>query len=119
MPGFFYAHAALAAVLGQLGQLEAAHKAVQELLDLRPDFAAVATPGIRQVVRAPRYRACCRRPSQSGSGDSRECVTGKSGRLNHEELDGPESASGSHLRRVANGLPTVSFLLFSGWQSSG
>ena len=41
MPGFFYAQAVLAAALGQLGQREAAHKAVQELLSLRPDFAAV------------------------------------------------------------------------------
>jgi hypothetical protein len=32
----------LAAALGQLGQREAAHKVVQDLLALRPDFAAVA-----------------------------------------------------------------------------
>ncbi len=42
MPGFFYAHAALAAALGQLGQRAAAHKAAQEVLAVRPDFAAVA-----------------------------------------------------------------------------
>ena len=42
MPGFFYAHAALAAALGQLGQREAAQKAALEVLALRPDFAAVA-----------------------------------------------------------------------------
>jgi TolB-like protein/cytochrome c-type biogenesis protein CcmH/NrfG len=42
MPGFFYAQAALAAALGQLGQREAAHKAVQDLIALRPDFAATA-----------------------------------------------------------------------------
>jgi serine/threonine protein kinase/tetratricopeptide (TPR) repeat protein len=41
MPGFFYAQAALAAALGQLGQHEAAHKAAQDLLALRPDFATV------------------------------------------------------------------------------
>ncbi len=41
MPGFFYAQASLAAALGQLGRREAAHKAVQDLLALRPDFAAV------------------------------------------------------------------------------
>ena len=40
MPGFFYAHAARAAALGQLGQHEAARKAVGDLLALRPDFAA-------------------------------------------------------------------------------
>src|SRR6516225_8219908 len=37
---FFYAHAAMAAALGQLGQHEAAQKAVRALLALRPDFAA-------------------------------------------------------------------------------
>lgn len=42
MPGFFYAQAALAAALGQLGQREAARKAAQEVLALRPDFAVVA-----------------------------------------------------------------------------
>jgi serine/threonine protein kinase/tetratricopeptide (TPR) repeat protein len=42
MPGFFYAQAALAAALGQLGRREAARKAAQEVLALRPDFAAVA-----------------------------------------------------------------------------
>jgi len=42
MPGFFYAQAARAEALGQLGQLEAARKAVQDLLALRPDFAANA-----------------------------------------------------------------------------
>ena len=42
MPGFFYAHAARAAALGQLGQREAGRKAVQELLALRADFATTA-----------------------------------------------------------------------------
>ena len=42
MPGFFYAHAARAAALGQLGQREAARKAVRDLLALRPDFGAAA-----------------------------------------------------------------------------
>jgi TolB-like protein len=40
MPGFFHAHALRAAALGQLGQREAAQQAVQELLSVRPDFAA-------------------------------------------------------------------------------
>jgi len=39
MPGYFFAHAAMAASLGQLGQHEAAQKAVRDLLALRPDFA--------------------------------------------------------------------------------
>ena len=42
MPGFFYAHASRAAALGQLGQQEAARKAVEDLLALRPDFAETA-----------------------------------------------------------------------------
>jgi TolB-like protein/Tfp pilus assembly protein PilF len=42
MPGFFYAQASLAEVLGQLGDREGAQKAVKELLALRPDFAASA-----------------------------------------------------------------------------
>jgi len=39
MPGFFHAVALRAAALGQLGQREAAQKAVEELLVLRPGFA--------------------------------------------------------------------------------
>jgi TolB-like protein/Tfp pilus assembly protein PilF len=39
LPGFFFTHSSLAAALGQLGQREAAQKAVNDLLALRPDFA--------------------------------------------------------------------------------
>jgi TolB-like protein/Flp pilus assembly protein TadD len=42
MPGFYHVCAARAAALGQLGQREAAQKTLQELLALRPDFAAAA-----------------------------------------------------------------------------
>ncbi len=42
MPGFWRTQAALAAIYGQLGQLDSAHSAVRELLAIRPDFAAVA-----------------------------------------------------------------------------
>ena len=42
MPGFWRTHAAFAAAYGQLGELDAAHKAVRNLLAIRPDFAAVA-----------------------------------------------------------------------------
>lgn len=42
MPNFFYAHAARAAALGQLGHREAADREVRELLTLRPDFATEA-----------------------------------------------------------------------------
>ena len=42
MPGFWRANMALAAAYGQLGELQAAHKAVRELLAINPDFAAVA-----------------------------------------------------------------------------
>jgi hypothetical protein len=42
MPGHFLDPASRAAVHGQLGQRELAHKAVQDLLLLRPDFATMA-----------------------------------------------------------------------------
>jgi tetratricopeptide (TPR) repeat protein len=42
MPGYFHTHALLAACLGQLGRREEARKAIQDLLALRPDFAAAA-----------------------------------------------------------------------------
>ena len=42
MRGYFHMHAALAASLGQLGRREDARKAIQDLLALRPDFAAAA-----------------------------------------------------------------------------
>ena len=42
MPGFWRTNVALAAAYGQLGELGAARKAVQELLALRPNFAVVA-----------------------------------------------------------------------------
>jgi TolB-like protein/cytochrome c-type biogenesis protein CcmH/NrfG len=42
MPGYFHSYAARAASLGQMGQRDAARKAVQDLLALRPDFAGAA-----------------------------------------------------------------------------
>jgi TolB-like protein/Tfp pilus assembly protein PilF len=42
MPSYFYTHYALAAAYGQLGELEAARRALEELLAQRPDFADVA-----------------------------------------------------------------------------
>ncbi len=42
MPSYFHTHALRAAALGQLGRLDDAQKALQELLALRPDFAATA-----------------------------------------------------------------------------
>jgi serine/threonine protein kinase/tetratricopeptide (TPR) repeat protein len=42
MPGFWRTNLALAAAYGQLGEREAAYKAVRELLALKPDFPAVA-----------------------------------------------------------------------------
>jgi TolB-like protein/Tfp pilus assembly protein PilF len=39
MPSYFYTHAALAAVYGQLGHRESARKALADLLRLMPDFA--------------------------------------------------------------------------------
>ncbi|HKC23304.1 MAG TPA: hypothetical protein VKF32_01110 [Thermoanaerobaculia bacterium] len=42
MPNYFYAYAARAAALGQLGRREAAEKELRELLALRPDYATAA-----------------------------------------------------------------------------
>jgi adenylate cyclase len=42
MPGYFHVPALQAGALGQLGRREEARKAVQDLLVLRPDFAATA-----------------------------------------------------------------------------
>jgi TolB-like protein/tetratricopeptide (TPR) repeat protein len=42
MPGFWRTHFALAAAYGQLGEREAARKAVGELLAIRPDFVVAA-----------------------------------------------------------------------------
>jgi TolB-like protein/Tfp pilus assembly protein PilF len=50
MPGFFFHHLNLAAVYGQLGEREAAGKALHELLLLRPDFALVARAEIGKFV---------------------------------------------------------------------
>ena len=42
MPGYFWAHAALAAVYGQLGEQERASAVLRELLALAPDLGAIA-----------------------------------------------------------------------------
>jgi TolB-like protein/tetratricopeptide (TPR) repeat protein len=42
MPGFWRTQAALAAIYGQLGELDPARSAARELLTIRPDFAVVA-----------------------------------------------------------------------------
>jgi serine/threonine protein kinase len=41
-PGYFHAHGAMAAALGQMGEREAAQKSAKELLALRPDFPTAA-----------------------------------------------------------------------------
>ena len=43
LPGQWFSHAATAAACGQLGEREAAGRAVRDLLNLRPDFAATVT----------------------------------------------------------------------------
>jgi adenylate cyclase len=42
LPGHWFFHAALAAAHGQLGEREAAGKALRELIRLRPEFASIA-----------------------------------------------------------------------------
>ena len=44
MPGHWGGHAMTAAACGQLGELEAAGRALRDLLALRPDFAAIVRP---------------------------------------------------------------------------
>jgi TolB-like protein len=50
MPGFFFHHLNLAAVYGQLGEREAAGRALQELLVLKPDFALEARAEMGKFV---------------------------------------------------------------------
>ena len=54
LPGQWFSHAAAAAALGQLGEQDAAAKAVRELLRVRPDFAATARADIEKWW-APEY----------------------------------------------------------------
>lgn len=46
LPGLFATPMVLAAAYGQLGELDAARKAVRELLALLPNAAAIARPGL-------------------------------------------------------------------------
>jgi tetratricopeptide (TPR) repeat protein len=48
LPGQWFSHASKAAALGQLGEQEAAAKAVRDLLRVRPDFAATARADIEK-----------------------------------------------------------------------
>jgi hypothetical protein len=48
MPGFWRTPFALAAAHGQLGEREAAYKAVRDLLAIRPDFAGVGREELRK-----------------------------------------------------------------------
>jgi TolB-like protein len=51
MPGLFYHHVNRAAVYGQLGDREAARKALGELLALKPDFASTARDELGKWLR--------------------------------------------------------------------
>ncbi len=48
LPGQWFSHAATAAALGSLGELDAAAKAVRDLLRVRPDFAATVRSDIEK-----------------------------------------------------------------------
>jgi tetratricopeptide (TPR) repeat protein len=48
LPGQWFSHASKAAALGQLGERDAAAKAVRDLLRVRPDFAAAARADIEK-----------------------------------------------------------------------
>jgi TolB-like protein/Tfp pilus assembly protein PilF len=68
MPNYFYAHAARAAALGQLGQLDAAKKELRELLTLRPDFAAAAHRDFSKWYDADRVEHMIEGLSKAGLG---------------------------------------------------
>ena len=69
MPGLFYHHVNRAAVYGQLGEREAASKALEELLALKPDFANTGRAELGKWLRPELRGACHRWTSQSGPGD--------------------------------------------------
>ena len=52
LPGHWGAHVAMAAAYGQLGERDAAGRALRDLLKLRPDFAADGPERTREVVGA-------------------------------------------------------------------
>jgi NAD-dependent DNA ligase len=52
MPGYFFTHAALAAVYGQLGEHERARAALRELHALVPDFGALVRQEFGKWVNA-------------------------------------------------------------------
>jgi TolB-like protein len=55
LPGQWFSHAALAAACGQLGEAEAASKAVRELLRLQPNFCAVVERKVLETWWEPEY----------------------------------------------------------------
>ena len=59
---------ALAAAYGQLGEREAAGRAVRDLLGLRPDFAATRASEVAKWWEPELRRAHDRRPAQGGAG---------------------------------------------------
>ena len=67
LPGHWFTHAAMAAACGQLGERDAAAKALRDLLKLRPDFAATVKDGYREVVGARVRGVPDRRLAQGGA----------------------------------------------------
>lgn len=67
VPGTYYKHWMVAIAYGQLGEREAANKALQDLLALRPDYALDVREEGRSV-RSVTRRAYHRWPSQGGTG---------------------------------------------------
>ena len=70
LPGHWCSHVATAAACGQLGERDAAEKALRELLELRPDFAATARERHGEVVGAASTWSAYRRAAQGGTGRS-------------------------------------------------
>ncbi len=111
LPGNFYTHAVIAAAYGQLGMHEAARKALQELLAIRPDFAEVVREEFGRWIRPGIRRAHDRRAPQGGTGD---CAGEEPQRLRQplpprtmrRARPAPTRASGSRCCRSSTAAPT-------------
>ncbi len=71
LPGHWPSHAAIAAACGQLGKRDAAGKALQGLLTLRPDFATSARKDFEKWFEPEYVERADRRVAQGGTGNCR------------------------------------------------
>ena len=100
MPGYFHTHALRAAALGQLGRREEARKAVQDLLALRPDFAAAARQEYAKWYDSELIEQLIDGLAQSRAGHSRGGKTGTPSRSSLSLLQPPTLRRSSRRRRL-------------------